>query len=159
MNTVLRYLTPDGRDIVGEWLASLRDVRRRQENTGRRYRARLGLSARFQGEDAMKNYEKASVSHDQAVTQDLRDDPELAAAYLQAASEDSEEPAVLLIALRRVVSAYGMQNVANQAGIKRESLYRALSAKGNPTVKTLAAVLKTVGLRLTVTTDDLRASA
>lgn len=107
----------------------------------------------------MKNYEKASVSHDQAVTQDLRDDPELAAAYLQAASEDSEEPAVLLIALRRVVSAYGMQNVANQAGIKRESLYRALSAKGNPTVKTLAAVLKTVGLRLTVTTDDLRASA
>jgi len=107
----------------------------------------------------MKNYPKASVSHDQAVTQDLRADPELAAAYLQAALEDSEEPAVLLIALRRVVSAYGMQTVANQAVIKRESLYRALSAKGNPTVKTLAAVLKTVGLRLTVTKDGMRATA
>ena len=38
-----------------------------------------------------------------------------------------------------------------QAGISRESLYRALSPKGNPTLKTLVAVLKTLGLRLTVT--------
>jgi DNA-binding phage protein len=41
--------------------------------------------------------------------------------------------------------------VAAQAGISRESLYRALSPKGNPTLKTLIAVLKTVGLRLSVT--------
>jgi DNA-binding phage protein len=40
--------------------------------------------------------------------------------------------------------------VAAQAGISRESLYRALSPKGNPTLKTLIAVLKTVGLRLSV---------
>jgi probable addiction module antidote protein len=40
--------------------------------------------------------------------------------------------------------------VAAQAGISRESLYRALSPKGNPTLKTLVAVLKTLGLRLSV---------
>jgi DNA-binding phage protein len=40
--------------------------------------------------------------------------------------------------------------VAAEAGISRESLYRALSPKGNPTLKTLLAVLKTVGLRLSV---------
>ena len=40
--------------------------------------------------------------------------------------------------------------MAAEAGISRESLYRALSPKGNPTLKTLLAVLKTVGLRLSV---------
>jgi probable addiction module antidote protein len=40
--------------------------------------------------------------------------------------------------------------VAAQAGISRESLYRSLSPKGNPTLKTLVAVLKTLGLRLSV---------
>jgi probable addiction module antidote protein len=40
--------------------------------------------------------------------------------------------------------------VASEAGISREALYRALSPKGNPTLKTLLAVLKTVGMRLSV---------
>ncbi|MCG3102556.1 transcriptional regulator, partial [Enterobacter sp. DRP3] len=40
--------------------------------------------------------------------------------------------------------------VAAEAGISRESLYRTLSPNGNPTLKTLLAVLKTVGLRLSV---------
>jgi hypothetical protein len=40
--------------------------------------------------------------------------------------------------------------VAAQAGISRESLYRSLSPKGNPTLKTLVAVLKTLGLRLSI---------
>jgi len=40
--------------------------------------------------------------------------------------------------------------VAAEAGISRESLYRSLSPKGNPTLKTLMAVLKTVGMRLSV---------
>jgi probable addiction module antidote protein len=40
--------------------------------------------------------------------------------------------------------------VAKEAGVERESLYRALSAKGNPRLSTLVAVTKAVGLRLTV---------
>jgi probable addiction module antidote protein len=56
-----------------------------------------------------------------------------------------------LLALRTVAEAYGeLAAVAAEAGISRESLYRTLSPKGNPTLKTLLAVLKTVGLRLSV---------
>lgn len=101
----------------------------------------------------MKNIDHASVSHDEALVRELREDPVFAAKYLQAAMEDTEEPAVLLIALRHVSEAYGMTEVAKAAGIKRESLYRALSPKGNPTLKTLMAVLKAVGLRLAVAPD------
>ncbi|MBF0108987.1 MAG: putative addiction module antidote protein [Magnetococcales bacterium] len=99
----------------------------------------------------MKHLDRASVSHDESLVRELRDDPELAKEYLQAAMEDEEEPAVLLLALRHVAEAYGMPRVAELAGIQRESLYRALSPRGNPTLRTLTAVLKAVGLRLTVT--------
>jgi probable addiction module antidote protein len=40
--------------------------------------------------------------------------------------------------------------IAKAAGIERESLYRALSANGNPRLSTLAAVTKAMGLKLTV---------
>ncbi len=96
------------------------------------------------------NVDKARVRHDEALARDLRADPALAAEYLRAAMEEVEEPAVLLVALRHVAETYGMAGVARKAGIKRESLYRALSPKGNPTLKTLTAVLKAVGLRLSV---------
>jgi probable addiction module antidote protein len=58
--------------------------------------------------------------------------------------------------LRNIAEAYdgGLGAVASAAGISRESLYRALSPKGNPTLKTLVAVLKTVGLRLSVTSEQ-----
>jgi probable addiction module antidote protein len=55
------------------------------------------------------------------------------------------------MALRAIAEAYGgLAAVAAQAGISRESLYRSLSPKGNPTLKTLLAVLKAMGLRLSV---------
>ena len=55
------------------------------------------------------------------------------------------------MALRQVAKAQGMDTVAERAGIQRESLYRALSPKGNPTLKTLLAILAGAGLRLAVT--------
>ncbi|MBF0482881.1 MAG: putative addiction module antidote protein, partial [Desulfovibrionaceae bacterium] len=93
--------------------------------------------------------DKASRPHETAVVEELRADPAFAAEYLRAALEE-EEPGVLLIALRRLAKAYGVQRVAQEAGVNRESLYRALSAKGNPSIKTIRAVLKPMGLRLTV---------
>ena len=68
---------------------------------------------------------------------------------LKAALEDDEEPRVLLIALRHLAQAQGIAKVAKAAGIERESLYRALSARGNPCLSTLIAVTKAIGLRLT----------
>ncbi len=92
-----------------------------------------------------------SVSDNECVIQELREDPEFAAAYLKEALEDSENPGVLLIALRRIAEARGgIAKVAKAAGIERESLYRALSAKGNPRLSTLVAVTRAVGLKLTV---------
>jgi probable addiction module antidote protein len=94
---------------------------------------------------------KASVSHDEAVIQQLREDPEFAAEYLKAALEDSEEPKVMLVALRRITEARGgFAKVARAAGIERESLHRALSPRGNPRLSTLVAVMHAIGLKLTV---------
>ncbi len=91
---------------------------------------------------------KASISHEQAMIQLLRKEPDFAAEYLKAALEETDEPRVLLIALRHVVLARGIARVAKVAGVERESLYRALSAKGNPRLSTLCAVAKAVGLKL-----------
>ncbi len=93
---------------------------------------------------------KAGVSHDEAMVRRLRKDPEFAAEYLKAALEDEDEPRVLLIALRHLAQAQGVAKVAKAAGIERESLYRALSERGNPRLSSLFAVTKAVGLRLTV---------
>ena len=93
---------------------------------------------------------KANVSHDEAIVRELRRDSDFAAEYLKAAMEDEDEPRVLLIALRHIAQARGVAKIAKAAGIERESLYRALSASGNPRLSTLAAVTKAIGLRLTV---------
>lgn len=94
---------------------------------------------------------KPSISHDEAMVRDLKSDPVFASEYLKAALEDSDEPQVLLIALRHLAEAKGgIAKVAKQAGIERESLYRALSSKGNPRLSTLVAVAKAMDLKLTV---------
>jgi probable addiction module antidote protein len=94
---------------------------------------------------------KPSISHDQAMVKELRENPEFAVEYLRAALEEGDDPQILLIALRRIAeSRGGVAKVAKEAGIERESLYRALSAKGNPRLSTLVAVTKAVGLRLSV---------
>lgn len=102
----------------------------------------------------------ARTLHDQAAVFVLAGwDVELEAVeYLKAAMESLDDPenrAAGLLALRTVAEAYGgLGAVAAEAGISRESLYRALSPKGNPTLKTLLAVLKTVGMRLSVEPEN-----
>jgi probable addiction module antidote protein len=94
---------------------------------------------------------KASISHDEAMIRQLREDRQFAAEYLKAALEDSDDPKVLLIALRRLTEARGgFTKIARAAGIERESLHRALSARGNPRLSTLVAVTRAIGLKLTV---------
>jgi probable addiction module antidote protein len=80
---------------------------------------------------------RTSISHDEAMIRRIRKDPQFAVEYLRAATEDSNEPRVLLIALRRVAQARGIAKIAKAAGVERESLYRALSANGNPRLSTL----------------------
>lgn len=93
---------------------------------------------------------KTSALHDEAIVRRLKNDSDFAAEYLKAALEDEDEPRVLLIALRHLAEAQGIAKVAKAAGIQRESLYRALSPRGNPRLSTLVAVTKAIGLKLTV---------
>ncbi|WP_283745745.1 addiction module antidote protein [Sideroxydans sp. CL21] len=101
---------------------------------------------------------KAAVSHHEREVAELRADHKLAVEYLKAAMESLDDPddrAAGLLALRTVAEAYGgLGAVAAEAGISRESLYRTLSANGNPTLKTLLAVLKAVGMKLSVEPDQ-----
>jgi probable addiction module antidote protein len=95
-----------------------------------------------------------AVSHYDREVAELRADRELAVEYLKTAMESLDDPddrAAGLLALRTVAEAYGgLAAVAVEAGISREALYRALSAKGNPTLKTLIAVLKALGMKLSI---------
>lgn len=95
---------------------------------------------------------RGAVSHHDQEVRELAADPELAVAYLKAAMEALDDPddrASGLLALRTLAEAHGgMAKIAAEAGLSRESLYRALSADGNPTLKTLIAVLRPMGLRL-----------
>src|SRR5438067_604441 len=73
-------------------------------------------------------------------------EPEYAAAYLNAA----EKEGVFLLALRDVAEVHKISNVAKAAGVNRESLYRTLSADGNPTRETLKSVLDVLRLEYLV---------
>jgi probable addiction module antidote protein len=84
-------------------------------------------------------------------------DPRLAAGYLNAAIADSKE--MFLKALRNVAQAQQVASVAQKAGVKRESLYRALSGKGNPTLDTLQSVLDAMGLKIAITAKRPPSSA
>ncbi len=77
-------------------------------------------------------------------------DPCEAAEYLSAAIEEGDR-AVFLLALRNVAEAHGgMAAIAQKANLNRESLYRMLSGKGNPEIKSLYSLLHAIGLRLAI---------
>jgi probable addiction module antidote protein len=75
--------------------------------------------------------------------------PEEMAAYLDAWLEEAPEDAAgIARALGDIARAKGMSQVAKDAGLSRESLYRALSSEGNPSFATVLKVAKALGVRL-----------
>jgi probable addiction module antidote protein len=96
----------------------------------------------------MKKTLTASVSHTEETIKELRADRQFAVAYLKAALEELDDPN------NRAAGLLALRDVAEQAGISREALYRSLSPKGNPTLKTLLAVLKSIGMRLSVEPEN-----
>src|SRR2546423_11718708 len=72
--------------------------------------------------------------------------PKHVAAYLNAAAKESQD--VFLLALRDVAEAHKISRLAVAAGVNRETLYRTLSARGNPTFTTLESILNAVGVEL-----------
>ena len=77
--------------------------------------------------------------------------PEEMAAYLDAWLDDAPDDAAgIARALGDIARAKGMTQVAKDAGLSRESLYRALSADGNPSFATVLKVARALGFRLHV---------
>jgi probable addiction module antidote protein len=91
--------------------------------------------------------------HDEYMVEMIKADPEFAKEYLAVALKEVDQQGgmdSLRVVLRHVAASQGMDNVAERAGISRESLTRSLGPKGNPTVKTLLAILSASGLHLSV---------
>ena len=72
------------------------------------------------------------------------------AAYLNAVVEEGD-PALLQAALGDVAKARGMSSIAREAGVSRESLYKSLSANGNPSFQTISKVSRALGLQMCFT--------
>jgi probable addiction module antidote protein len=77
------------------------------------------------------------------------DSEEGIAAYMDEAL-DTGDAAFIADALGVIARARGMSQVARDAGLSRESLYRALSPEGNPELSTVLRVVQALGLRLSV---------
>lgn len=76
------------------------------------------------------------------------DGPEAIAEYLEAVFEDGD-PSLIAAALGDVARAMGMSQLASQAGVTREALYKALSPDGDPRLSTFFGVMKALGIKLT----------
>jgi probable addiction module antidote protein len=81
------------------------------------------------------------------------DNDELIAEYLSAAAEDPN-PDVFIAALGDVAKARGMAQIARDAGLGRESLYKALSAGAHPRYETVSAVLRALGVKFAIVADQ-----
>lgn len=98
----------------------------------------------------MKKY-PSSVSHEEMELRWLRKDPKLITEYLNAHIQvafEENDPELVLTALATVAKARGIAHVAKSVAVKRESLHRMLSKRGNPQWDSLFRIFKALHLRL-----------
>lgn len=89
-------------------------------------------------------------THDDAMVEAFRKERSYAVELLNSILEDGDQ-GELLVALRQMTKAFGgVPEVAEKASLNRTQLYRTLSKRGNPEIRSLSAILKTMGLRLAV---------
>lgn len=92
----------------------------------------------------------ASQSHEQATVESFRKHPKFAAQYLDAVLADGDRQEIMT-ALRYVADAFGgVAQLASKARLNPTTLYRTLSSRGNPELRSLIAMLGAMGLQLSV---------
>lgn len=98
---------------------------------------------------------KKTKKYEESLIEALKN-PIEASAYLNVHLEDSapDSDELFLLALRDVAQAHGFSQIADKTKLGRESLYKTLSSEGNPKFDTLRTLLKAMGLKLTITSDD-----
>ena len=92
---------------------------------------------------------KKKVTYSSFDAADYLDNEEVIAEYLSAAAQDDNSD-VLLKALSDVAKARGMAQVAKDAGLGRESLYKALAPGAKPRFETIASVMKALKVKIEV---------
>lgn len=93
---------------------------------------------------------KAHRTHDEATTESFRRDPKFAAAYLNAVL-DAGDRAEIMTALRYITDAFGgVSTIAQKTHLNTTTLYRTLSAQGNPELNSFMEIMKAVGMRILV---------
>lgn len=89
------------------------------------------------------------IYHDEFIKKHLRTKASIES-YLNEALED-EDPRVFLLALKDVVIAKGgFSKISKETNVSRESMYKTLSTKGNPTFKNLNKLVDTVGFQISI---------
>ena len=98
-------------------------------------------------------------AHDDAMAELYRKDPDFARQVINNILEDEHgDQGELLIVLRQMAKAFGgVQAVAEQAHLNPTQLYRTLSPEGNPALSSFSAILRAMGMRLSVQPIDLTA--
>ena len=116
--------------------------RRRQIHSGQRHPQRQGIGKRFEGVVTISKTKTRVWDPAEHLITD-----EDMAAYLEAALQEGDS-ALIAAALGDIARAKGMSQIARDAGLGRESLYKALSAEGNPEFATIMKVIAALGLQL-----------
>ena len=92
----------------------------------------------------------ANRSHAEATVERFRRDPAFGVEYVNSILEDGGQDE-LLLALRYFASAFGrVTAIARKAELDATSLYKTLSRRGNPELRSLITLLKAMGMRLTI---------
>ncbi len=111
---------------------------------------------RIQAKDLAPNFEKSPMSKTTTTFWDPAarlTTPDKIAAYLEAALQDGD-PQLVGSALGDIARAKDMSQIAREAGLGRESLYKTLSASGPPELATILKVISAMGLQLYVSATD-----
>jgi probable addiction module antidote protein len=94
----------------------------------------------------MKSKQRPSRPYEEGLDERLKD-PDYAIEYLNSLLEEDDAD-LLLLGLRDVARAHGFAHIAEQTGLNRESLYKALSRGKNPRIGTVLDLLSAMGCRI-----------
>lgn len=108
---------------------------------------KAGQSVRLAPADEVRDFTPEELALTPFDAAEFLDSEESISAYLAALLEEGN-PKAFAAGLGDVARARGMSQVARDAGVSRESLYRALSGEGNPEFGTILKVMRALGLKL-----------
>jgi probable addiction module antidote protein len=96
-------------------------------------------------------------NHDDAMAELYRTDPEFAREVINSIlADENGDQGELLIVLRQMAKAFGgLQAVAEQASLNPTQIYRTLSPDGNPALSSFSAIVRAMGMRLSVEPNHL----